>query len=150
MIAGLRRFGSVPAGPRDPARPGTGDAAVAADAQDIATRYTARWNKRNPERRRALLSALWTEDATCLDPMMRGEGRDGIGALIEGAQSRFPDFRFALKGRADGHADRLRFSWGLGPAGSDAVVEGTDFAESAGDGRLRAVTGFLDRLPPAA
>jgi hypothetical protein len=34
--------------------------------------------------------------------------------------------------------------------GGEAVVEGTDFAVLAGDDRLRAVTGFLDRVPPAA
>jgi hypothetical protein len=124
---------------------------MTADPQGIAERYIACWNERDPERRRALLASLWTEDATYLDPLMRAEGREGIGALIEGVQARFPGFRFALKGRVDGHADRLRFSWGLGPdGGGEAVVEGTDFAVLAGDDRLRAVTGFLDRVPPAA
>jgi hypothetical protein len=121
-----------------------------ADPHDIAARYIDCWNERDPERRRALLASLWTEDATYLDPMVRGEGREGIGALIEGVQARFPEFRFALKGGADGHADRLRFSWGLGPTGGEAVVEGTDFAELGADDRLRAVTGFLDRVPPGA
>jgi hypothetical protein len=119
------------------------------DAQGIATRYIACWTERDPERRRALLHALWTEDATYLDPLMRAEDRNGVAALIEGVQARFADFRFALTGRAEGHADRLRFSWSLGPEGGEAVVEGTDFAELAADGRLRAVTGFLDRAPPA-
>jgi SnoaL-like protein len=121
------------------------------DAQDIADRYVACWNERAGERRRTLLTALWTEDATYLDPLMRGEGREGIGALIEGVQARFPGFRFSVKGRPDGHADRVRFSWSLGPESGEGVVEGTDFAVLAGDGRLRAVTGFLDRAPtPAA
>jgi hypothetical protein len=123
---------------------------MTADPQGIATRYIACWNERDPERRRALLAALWTEDATYLDPLMRGESRDGIGALIEGVQARFPAFRFAVTGRPDGHADRVRFSWALGPDGGEAVVEGTDFAVLAEDGRLRAVTGFLDRVPPQA
>ncbi|CAA9239364.1 MAG: FIG00986828: hypothetical protein [uncultured Acetobacteraceae bacterium] len=123
---------------------------AADDAQSIAARYIACWNERDGERRRALLGELWTEDATYLDPMMRGEGRAGIAALIEGVQARFPGFRFALKGRADGHADRLRFSWGLGPDGGETVVEGTDFAVLADGGRLRAVTGFLDKVPPGA
>jgi hypothetical protein len=119
-------------------------------AQDIAARYIASWNERDPERRRDLLAALWTEDATYLDPLMRAENRDGVAALIEGVQARFAGYRFALTGRADSHADRLRFSWSLGPEGGEAVVEGTDFAELAEDGRLRAVTGFLDRVPPSA
>lgn len=122
---------------------------MAHDAQVIADRYIACWNERDGERRRALVDALWTEDATYADPLMRGEGRAGIGALIEGVQARFPEFRFAPKGRADGYGDRVRFSWSLGPAaGGDAVVEGTDFAVVSADGRLRDVTGFLDRVPP--
>ena len=121
---------------------------MTADAQDIATRYIACWNERDAERRRALLAALWTEEAVYVDPMVRSEGRAGIGALIEGVQARFPEFRFAPKGRADGHGDYVRFSWVLGPAGGEAVVEGTDFAVVSADGRLSDVTGFLDRVPP--
>jgi len=51
----------------------------------------------------------------------------------------------------DGFADRLRFSWELYPPGADApLVAGTDFATVAADGRLWAVTGFLDLMPSAA
>ena len=121
---------------------------MTADAQDIATRYIACWNERDAERRRALLAALWTEEAVYVDPMVRSEGRAGMEALIEGVKARFPEFRFAPKGRADGHGDYVRFSWALGPAGGEAVVEGTDFAVVSADGRLRDVTGFLDRVPP--
>ncbi|HTW26138.1 MAG TPA: nuclear transport factor 2 family protein [Acetobacteraceae bacterium] len=117
------------------------------DPQAIATRHIAAWNETDPERRRALIAALWTEDATYLDPLMQGEGHEGIAMLIGGVQARFPDFRFALAGRVDGYGDRLRFSWSLGPAGTDGIVEGTDFALLASDGRLRSVTGFLDRVP---
>lgn len=120
------------------------------DARDIAARYIACWNERDPDRRRALLAALLTEDATYLDPRMRGEGRENIAALIEGVRARFPGLRFARKGRVDGRADRLRFSWGLGPDRGNAVGEGTDFAVLADGGRLRAVTGFFDKVPPVA
>lgn len=120
------------------------------DAQAIATRYVEAWNEADPGRRRTLLAALWTEDGTYCDPVMRGEGHDGIDALIGGVQAKFPGFRFALSGRPDGHGDRVRFSWDLGPEGAEPVVQGTDFAVLAGDGRLATVTGFIDRLPPGA
>jgi hypothetical protein len=116
--------------------------------QDVATRYIAAWNEADPGRRRTLLAALWTEDATYCDPVMQGQGHDGIDALIGGVQAKFPGFRFALSGRPDGHGDRIRFSWDLGPEGAEPVVQGTDFGVLAGDGRLSAVTGFIDRLPP--
>ena len=53
-------------------------------------------------------------------------------------------------GQPDGYGDRLRFSWDFGPEGGEAVVQGTDFAVLAADGRLRMVTGFLDRVPAGA
>lgn len=120
------------------------------DAQDLATRYIAAWNETDAARRQALLAALWTEDAAYRDPLMQGSGRDGIAALIEGVQARFPAFRFRLSGQPDGYADRLRFSWTLGPDSGESVVAGTDFALLAEDGRLRTVSGFLDRLPGEA
>ncbi|HYZ63860.1 MAG TPA: nuclear transport factor 2 family protein [Acetobacteraceae bacterium] len=115
--------------------------------QEVATRYIAAWNETDPKRRRAAVAALWTEDATYRDPLMQGQGHEGIEALIGGVQAQFPKFRFALSGRPDGHGDHLRFSWDLGPEDGEVVVQGTDFAVLAGDGRLRAVVGFIDRLP---
>ncbi|HWL82857.1 MAG TPA: nuclear transport factor 2 family protein [Roseomonas sp.] len=123
---------------------------TATEAQALAARYIAAWNETDPTRRQALLAALWTENATYQDPLMQGTGHAGIAALIEGVQARFPGFRFALAGRPDGYADRLRFSWTLGPASGEVVVAGTDFAQLAEDGRLHTVAGFLDRLPGEA
>jgi hypothetical protein len=117
---------------------------------DIAARYVACWNERDPARRRTLLAALWNEAATYRDPMMAADGHDGIAALIEGVQARFPGFRFAPTGRADGFAEVVRFSWTLGPEGAEAPIAGTDVAMLDAEGRIRAVTGFLDRVPDAA
>lgn len=119
------------------------------DPHDIAERYIACWNERDAIRRGALVAALWREEATYRDPMAATEGHAGIAALIEGVQARFPAFRFTLVGPADGFADVLRFSWAFGPGAGEAPVAGTDFAVVDGDGRLRAVTGFLDRVPDA-
>jgi SnoaL-like domain len=123
------------------------------DVNAIAENYIALWNERVPERRRKLFTSGWAEDAAYVDPLMRGDGYDGLNALIEGAQARFPDFRFRLIGQANGYGDRarlnLRFSWGLGPDGSDGAscpIKGTDFAELE-DGRIRRITGFLDQVP---
>ena len=50
-----------------------------------------------------------------------------------------------LPGPPTGYADRLRFSWALGPASEADMIKGTDFAVVEG-GRLRSVTGFLDKV----
>lgn len=119
------------------------------DISHIADRYIATWNETDPSERRALLAQIWAEDASYADPLMAGRGHEEIAALINGAQARFPGFRFALVGKADGFGDNLRFSWSLGPDGEEAAILGTDFAVLK-DGRLKAVTGFLDKLPAAA
>ncbi|RZN11970.1 polyketide cyclase [Bradyrhizobium genosp. SA-3] len=123
------------------------------DPITIARRYIELWNERAAGRRRELLSENWTADANYVDPLMKGDGQDGIDALIAGVQQRFPDFRFKLIGEPNGYGDHvcfhLRFSWGLGPDGVDSPIKGTDFAVLK-DGRIRSVTGFLDQVPAGA
>src|SRR6185436_18407275 len=115
----------------------------------IADRYLAVWNETDPHERKARLSENWTENAAYADPLMRGQGHAQIDALIEAVQARFPGFRFALLGEADGHGEHVRFSWWFGPEGADAVVKGTDFIAVEG-GRIAEVVGFLDEVPAAA
>ena len=119
------------------------------DATTIARRYIDLWNERVGGRRRELLSESWTADASYVDPLMKGDGRDGIDALIAGVQQRFPDFKFTLIGEPNGYGDQLRFQWGLGPDGVDSPIKGTDFAVLK-EGRIRSITGFLDQVPQAA
>jgi hypothetical protein len=119
------------------------------DVNTIAHRYIELWNERTPSRRRENLAANWTVDARYVDPVMNGDGLDGVEALIAGVQQRFPDFTFKLIGEPNGYGDQLRFSWGLGPDGADSPIKGTDFAVLK-DGRIRSITGFLDQVPPGA
>src|ERR1700760_1158839 len=102
---------------------------------------------------RAAAARCWPptgpRDARYVDPLMSGDGLDGVDALIAGVQQRFPDFKFALIGTPNGYGDQLRFSWGLGPEGADSPIKGTDFAVLK-DGRIRSITGFLDQVPQGA
>lgn len=81
------------------------------DAAQIAQRYIDSWNETDATRRADLLTALWTEDARYVDPMMAGEGRAQIDALIAGVHQQFPGLRFALAGKPDGYGAHVRFSW---------------------------------------
>jgi hypothetical protein len=119
------------------------------DATTIAHRYIELWNERTPSRRREMLATDWTADAKYVDPLMNGDGPDGVDALIAGVQQRFPDFSFTLIGKVDGYGDHVRFSWGLGPDGADAPIKGTDVAVLR-EGRIRSITGFLDQMPQGA
>jgi hypothetical protein len=119
------------------------------DAVGIAHRYISLWNEADPTRRRQLLASDWVADAHYVDPMAEARGAAQIDALVGAVQQRYPGFRFRLKGQADAHGDHLRFSWTLGPNGAEDLIEGTDFAQ-VDSGKLRSVTGFLDKVPVGA
>ncbi|TIU05536.1 MAG: nuclear transport factor 2 family protein, partial [Mesorhizobium sp.] len=81
------------------------------DLNTIAENYITAWNESDAVRRQTLLKAAFTEDVSYRDPIMQGDGHDGVDALIEGVQQRFAGFRFSLKGKPDGFGDTIRFSW---------------------------------------
>ena len=115
------------------------------DAQTIAEDYIAFWNAAEPARRE-MFAKGWRPDATYVDPIMRGAGAEEICLLVGGAQARFPGFRFRVMGTPNGHGDYVRFSWGLGPDGGAAPIEGSDVVKLK-DGRIAEVIGYLDKIP---
>ncbi len=117
------------------------------DADAVVDHYIAMWNETDAEQRRALAAQVVTEDASYIDPLMTGDGVDGISAMIGGAQRQYPGHRFTLVSGPDAHHDRVRFSWSLAPDGGAPIAIGTDFATVSEDGRMRSITGFLE---PAA
>src|SRR5215470_15597273 len=116
---------------------------------DLVDRYIAIWNETDDERRRNLIARTWTEDSTYLDPLMGGEGRGGIDAMIRGVQAQFPGLLFRRTSEVDAHNDRIRFAWELGTEGGPALAGGVDFGVIVGD-RLQTITGFLDFAPKPA
>ena len=114
------------------------------DVDRLVQDYLAMWNEADPEARRALVARTVTDDATYLDPMLSGDGVDGISAMIGAAQAQFPGHRFALHAGPDAHHDCLRFSWSLATNGDAPVAVGTDYVIVSDDGRMRSVTGFLE------
>lgn len=116
------------------------------DYQAIAQRYIAAWNAEGAARADAIAKAF-APSARYIDPLMQSEGHAGLDTMIGGAQAQFGGLRFHLDGAADGHGDRMRFRWSLGPDASTAIAKGTDFARLASDGRIAEVNGFLDLMP---
>src|SRR5262249_40178199 len=92
---------------------------------DLIDRYIATWNETDGARRRDLIAATWVEDAAYLDPMLVGDGHDGIDAMIAAVQERFPGHRFRRTGDVESHHDRVRFTWDLAPEIGEPVVQGT-------------------------
>jgi hypothetical protein len=114
------------------------------DITTIVDGYIAAWNETDADRRRELVADAFADDASYVDPLMTGDGTDGITAMIGAAQQQFPGHRFELSAGPDAHHDRVRFAWQLVGEGGAPVAGGVDFATLADDGRLRTVTGFLE------
>ena len=110
--------------------------------------YIAAWNETDAGARRDIIARTWSDDGGYLDAHREGAGHAAIDGMIAAVQERFPGYRFRLSSGIEAHHDRIRFSWTAG--GTDHAplyFAGTDFAVLAADGRLRAVTGFIDAMP---
>ncbi|MER5836046.1 nuclear transport factor 2 family protein [Streptomyces sp. NPDC002130] len=119
--------------------------------EDAVARYFEAWNADDPAARAKAVAAAWTEDGTYTDPLADVSGHEGIAAVIAAAREQFPGFEFRLTGGVDGHHDIARFSWELvSAADGSAPVAGSDVIALDGQGRIRAVLGFLDRVPAGA
>ncbi|MBN3758695.1 nuclear transport factor 2 family protein [Paraburkholderia sp. Tr-20389] len=112
--------------------------------------YFDAWNETDAGRRRELISATWANDAAYVDPLLSGNGHDGIDAMIRAVHERFPQHTFRRTTEVDGFANRLRFSWELLTPSGASIVKGSDFGVVDTRGRLQSVTGFLDEAPGAA
>lgn len=123
--------------------------ATTTDVAQIVDDYIAIWNETEAAPRKALIAAVWTENAAYTDPLADVEGHDGIDGLVAGVQSQFPGLIFNRLGEVDAHHEFIRFSWEAGPEGAEPVIAGTDVALIA-DGQLRRVVGFLDLVPEMA
>ncbi|KOX06053.1 polyketide cyclase [Streptomyces sp. NRRL B-1140] len=119
--------------------------------EDAVARYFEAWNADSPEARAKAVAAAWTEDGGYTDPLADVSGHEEITAVIAAAREQFPGFEFRLTGGVDGHHDIARFSWELvSTADGSAPVAGSDVITLDGQGRIRAVFGFLDRVPAGA
>jgi hypothetical protein len=114
---------------------------------ETVTAYLRAWNATDPAERAALLDRVVTDDIRYVDPLADVTGREALGGVIGAVQEQFPGMPLTLLSGPDAHHDVVRFSWGLGPAGGEPVVIGTDSVLVAGDGRFALVTGYLDKVP---
>src|SRR5579875_2487639 len=81
----------------------------------LIDRYIAAWSETDPAERRALIAATYTNGARYRDPLLQGDGHDGIDAMIVSVHERFPGHRFRRVSSVDAHHDCARFSWTLAP-----------------------------------
>jgi hypothetical protein len=121
------------------------------DYDAVVARYFEAWNADGDGTRAKAVAEVWTADGRYTDPLSDATGHEAITAVIASAREQFPGFVFRLAGRVDGHHDTARFSWELvNEADGSAPVAGSDVITLDAGSRVRAVYGFLDRVPAGA
>jgi hypothetical protein len=119
--------------------------------EHAVSRYFEAWNARESTARTKAVAAAWAVGGGYTDPLADAVGHEQIAGVIAAAHEQFPGFAFRLAGAVDGHHDTARFSWELvSEVDGSAPVAGSDVITLAGDGRIRSVLGFLDRVPDGA
>jgi hypothetical protein len=111
--------------------------------------YLAAYGEPDAARRRQLIVAAFTEDATLVDPpeQLAGRGHGGLDAVFAAVQQQFPGHTFRRTTAVDEHHDVARYGWELVAPDGSVTVAGTDFVGVAEDGRLRSVAGFFGSAP---
>ncbi|WOT33683.1 nuclear transport factor 2 family protein [Streptomyces coeruleorubidus] len=116
------------------------------DLTTTVDRYLAIWNEADADKRAAAIAELFTADAPYIDPLAAVEGHEGFGAVVAGAREQFKGLTFELHGTVDAHHNQARFQWGLV---TEPIAIGFDVLVADEAGRIKAVYGFLDKVPAA-
>ena len=108
--------------------------------------YCAAWDEPDLDRRNAILSAVCAEDATYTDLTVHCTGIEELAAHIGVVLARYLASHIVRTSEIDTYGDLARFAWKKVLSDGTSLLEGTDFAEFAPDGRLRRIVGFFGPL----
>lgn len=99
-----------------------------------------------PERRRAAIDEIYTEDVVFYDPSKNVyRGRDAIDHIAGVIKATHPDFSYQPIAEPEEVGDGGRVQWVSGRPGDAPAYAGTDFI-IARDGRIAAIYLFFDKL----
>jgi hypothetical protein len=104
------------------------------------------FGERDSERRKLVISELYTENCTFFEPDEQIIGRHALNAKVGHILEEAPGFVFRLAGPAEVNHDHGRLRWHFGPDGAAPVATGMDVAVFE-QGRIRALYAFLDKSP---
>ena len=122
----------------------------------LVDRFVAIWNEPSAERRRAMVSELWTEDAVhvfeppqevldaaaalSVTAVFRARGHVELEDRVARAYEEFVApgrLSFTLSGQAKRVADAVRFTWEMVSGDGAVAATGLEFPVLAADGRIR-------------
>lgn len=107
--------------------------------------YCAVWNEPDAARRREMLDAVWTADATYSDPGLDAAIAGGLVAHIERIRQSRPGATVERCGPVDHHHGFARFPFQVRLPDGTVIRRGIDIADlTAGGTRISRIVGFFD------
>ncbi|PWK64604.1 nuclear transport factor 2 family protein [Aminobacter sp. AP02] len=117
---------------------------MSSDVTSLIDRYCAVWNEPDEGHRRALLHAVWAENATYTDPRADTVGADALLAHIASIRASRPGAAIKRTTAVDHHHGIARFGWRVVEADGTPLPEGIDIAFLAPDEtRIERIVGFF-------
>lgn len=112
---------------------------------DIVHTYFAAWNDLDHDHRNATIEAIFTENATVIDPDWTAEGRNNIAAAIGDArEEKLGNLVLAVTKVISTHHDLALFSWHLTQPDASATPLATGYGVvSMEEGRINRAYNFF-------
>ena len=104
------------------------------------------FGENDPERRRAAIDEIFTEDCVFYEPKGVYRSRDEIDRIAGVIKATHPDFEYQPLFPPEELGDAGRIRWVSGTPGKPAAYAGTDFIV-ARNGRIASFYPFFDNLP---
>lgn len=112
------------------------------EVEMLISNYVAAWSEPEAAARQQLISSVWSEGGTYIDPTSQAAGRAGLDAMIAQFHNNNPGATFTVEGKPDHHHGHFRFFWTLHFANGTSVP-GMDYGEITPDGKLARIVGFF-------
>ncbi|MGP4114785.1 nuclear transport factor 2 family protein [Streptomyces sp. 4N509B] len=122
----------------------TDEGTVAARNVDGYLRF---WNAEAPEEQRRLASATFTDDVEYRAPVGVLSGPSALMGFREQFAGHMGAVVFRARRDPEIHHGRARLLWAIDADGKEPFATGTDVLVLDADGRISAITTFLDQAP---
>jgi hypothetical protein len=124
--------------------------AMTQNTVNIIDSYGAAWLEQDENARRAMLETAWNPQGTYTDPSVDLTGRDALIAHIGSFHKNMPGAQILITSGAAVHHGKFQFTWKMLGADGKLVMNGVDFGELDGDGRIFKIVGFFGSPPALA
>jgi ketosteroid isomerase-like protein len=109
--------------------------------------YGKAWGEPDAGKRAELLARIWAKDGQYKDPTVALTGAKALSLHIGGFLQQYPQAKLTITSKTDSYGSIFRASWLLDFGdGKTPTLEGLDFGELNGEGRIVKITGFFGPL----